>query len=197
MRWKIVLIVQLLAFSTQAVAEKISFAQADRESYLEESLKAFDKAKASYINDLYKYLRIVRTNNCVPVVKQLGIQCMIETAQKYCRSQKKECRLVSDIVTATLLEEPRIVNRRLKSKIAKSTKGSIQDAINEEMKRHYSIIALDLIASDHWDCKPTDFACLAKSIHRYCEDYSDSKSGSWQGCASGLVWYIGLHSKGR
>ncbi|MCB0366232.1 MAG: hypothetical protein H6624_08055 [Bdellovibrionaceae bacterium] len=178
-----------------------AFSQLDRQVYIEQSLVALGKSKKRDIENLYKFLRIVRTNNCVPVVKQLGIQCMIETAKRNCANKGKKardlCQRVSDVIIATLFEEPRIVDRRMKSKIAKATTGSIREAVYEEMKRHYAILSLDLMADPGWECNAQDLKCLSRGIHRYCEKYSDSKSGSWQGCASGLVWYIGLNRNER
>ena len=96
MKWTFGLCLFLSILNAQANEEPVTFDQVDREVYLQKSLQAFNNVRSTYINDLYKYLRIVRTNNCVPVVKQLGIQCMIETADKYCRYQKQYCRYNSD-----------------------------------------------------------------------------------------------------
>lgn len=201
---KLFYVVSVFALTTAAhgkEAKAPSFTQLDRQGYIEEGLKAFGQSKTRDIENLYKFLRIVRTNNCVPVVKQLGIQCMIETAERNCSNRsklaKEKCRKISDIIIATLFEEPRIVDRRMKSKIAKATTGSIREAVYEEMKRHYAILSLDLMADKGWECEPDNLKCISRAIHRFCEQYSDAKSGSWQGCASGLVWYIGLHGKER
>tara|TARA_Y100000817_G_scaffold244087_1_gene196042 strand:+ start:155 stop:391 length:237 start_codon:yes stop_codon:yes gene_type:complete len=72
---------------------------------------------------------------------------------------------------------------------------SLPKAIFEEVQRHLSIITLDWLASPFWNCDTPNMGCYARSIHRYCDHYTNSKNGSWQGCVAGLSFNIGLNYK--
>ncbi len=171
------------------------FAKEDRIQYILESLRAILSAKKNAFDNTYQFLRILRNYNCISSVKQLEVQCLIESAKRNCESLRgqraKQCQLYSDVMIATMLEEPRIVTRSLKAKIARETKDSIGLAVQKEIERHFSVVTMSMLASKHWACKSDDWPCIAKAIHSFCADYTIERSGSWQGCASGIVFYIG------
>ncbi len=181
------------------VRQGAPFTKEDRIQYIFESLQAILSAKKNAVDNTYQFLRVLRNYNCISAVRQLEVQCLIESAKRNCqgfrRASAKQCQLYSDVMIATMLEEPRIVTRSLKAKIARESKNAIGPAVQREIERHFSVVTLSLLASKHWNCKSDDWSCIAKAIHGFCDSYTVDRSGSWQGCASGIIFYIGA-SKG-
>jgi hypothetical protein len=178
------------------INSKNTFLKPQRIEYIKKGINAFTQSKSDNLANTYSYLRALKNTKCSSSVKQLELQCLIESSQKNCQSYKGQqltyCHLYSDHMLALLIEEDKIVTRSLKAKILKKTQQSLSVAVLNEMEKHYAVIITDLLASKYWNCKGKNSkSCLSKSIHDFCYNYSDTRNGSWQGCVSGLIFYIG------
>mgnify|MGYP001168264052 FL=1 len=195
----IAVFVSVLSFSAFAVQGE--FYKTNRIEYINESLHSLLSSNKSVIQNSYFFLRLLKNNQCISSVKQLQVDCLIEGAKRNCSSfrgkQRERCGKYSDVILSVLLEEPRIITRSVKSKLAEAGGASLQQSIFQEMQKHYAVVAVDLLASKEWKCKADQWECVARSIHNYCDRYTSEKSGSWQGCTSGLVMFIGLHQRGK
>ena len=191
------LLVFLVSFASIAGTKDFPFLVKDRTEYLAHGLSAILKTKKSTLSNTYSFLRALKRNRCISSIKQLETQCLIESAESSCNNlggkKYKVCRLYSDAMLATIIEESRIVTRTVKSKIAKNFAGSLGVAIRQEVARHYAIVSMDLMASKYWTCKANQWPCVAKAINGFCSEYTKKRKGSWQGCAGGLIYYIGFN----
>ncbi|WP_144394679.1 hypothetical protein [Pleionea sediminis] len=186
----------LLVFCGLLAAETMPYQQQSRIDYIEKVLVAITSAQEKDIDNVNSYINVVDRNNCASNLSSLRTQCLIQYAMDNCkslRSQKKKlnCELYSDIIVVNKLSEVVFIPRSERYQILKNNTGNSRQIIVNRLEQKYSRLVTQFSLTPEANCKGDDYQCLAQGLDKFCLDYTNQKSLSWQYCMSAIVWFIG------
>lgn len=172
------------------------YLQENRGAYIEKALKAFQETRLQNIINTYRYINVVERNNCRSSLSDLKVECLLSFARKNCSTYGKQkardnCELYSDIIIVNKLSENAFIKRSERYRVTRHTKEDFRTALTNRLQQKYGKLVTDFYLTAWSECDKDDLSCLAKNLDQFCLDYTNSKSLSWQYCASASLWFIG------
>lgn len=167
-----------------------------REDYIVKVLETFDLTNPEYIRNTYSYIGIVDQNNCKSSLSNLRVQCLMDFSAQNCRELKdskaiRDCEYYSDIIIVNKLSENIFVSRSERYRMMKNASEDFRTVMANRLMQKYSRVVTEFSLSEFSSCRNKNFNCLAKGIDRFCLDFTNKQSLSWQYCMSAIVWFIG------
>lgn len=184
-----------LLSSSNSYAEK-PYLEENRVSYISNVLQAFSETKKNKIFNTYSYINVIENNNCRSSLSDLKVECLLSYAKNNCSAtrntrSKNNCELYSDIIVVNKLSEKTFVNRTERYRMLKNTSYDFRTAMTNRLQQKYSRIVTEFYLTKESECNNKDFECLAKGLDRFCLNYTNRNSLSWQYCMSASIWFIG------
>lgn len=188
-----------LTLSSNSYAEK-PYLEKNRIIYISKVLQAFSETPINKIFNTYSYINVIENNNCQSSLSDLKIECLLSHAKNNCREAvntelKNNCELYSDIIVVNKLSEKTFVNRTERYRMLKNTSYDFRTAMTNRLQQKYSRIVTAFFLTEGADCGDKDFECLARGLDKFCLDYTNIRSLSWQYCTSASLWFIGTSKK--
>lgn len=191
----VLLILPVLLLSTNSYADK-PYLEENRVAYITKVLQAFDETPVNTIYNTYSYINVIENNNCRSSLSDLKVECLLSYAKNNCKELRNaktasDCELYSDIIVVNKLSEKTFVNRTERYRMLRNTRYDFRTAMTSRLKQKYSRIVTEFFLKNGADCRKSDFKCLARQLDRFCLDYTNTHSLSWQYCMSASAWFIG------
>lgn len=188
-----------LTLSANTLAEK-PYLEENRAEYISIVLQAFNDTLINDIFNTHSYINVIENNSCRSSLSDLKVECLLSYAKNNCKEirdakLKSSCELYSDIIIVNKLSEKTFVSRTERYRMLKNTSYDFRTAMTNRLQQKYSRIVTEFYLTDGADCAEEDFDCLAKSLDRFCLDYTNTHSLSWQYCMSATLWFIGTSKK--
>ena len=191
------LFVLLLSMSVVSVcyADK-PYLEQNRVAYIETVLQAFSKTRLQSLKNAQAYINVVERNNCQSSSSDLKVECLLSFAKNNCRgvginASRIECELYSDVIIVNKLSERAFVNRSERYRLLKNTRDDYRTVMDNRLQQKYAGLVAQFSLSKESKCDVKDFRCVAQGLDRFCLDYTNSQSLSWQYCISAALWFIG------
>lgn len=167
-----------------------------REEYIVTVLETFDLTKPELVQNTYRYIDIVDKNNCKSGLSSLRVRCLMDYSAQNCRELPdskaiRDCEYYSDVIIVNKLSENIFVSRSERYRMMKNASEEFSTVMASRLMQKYSRVVTQYALSDYSSCRNKNFKCLAKGIDRFCLDYTNKQSLSWQYCMSAIVWFIG------
>lgn len=187
--------VMLLVTAVDAGARQ-PYLEDNREHYIASVLTAFDETDLTTINNTYRYIDVVRRNNCRSSASDLRADCLLSYARKNCETagsalEVKHCALYSDVIVVNKLNEGVFIGRSERFGIMRGKRGKYRDVVASRIQQKYARIVTHFSISGGADCSAGDFNCMARELDKFCLDYANTESLSWHHCVSASLWMIG------
>lgn len=168
----------------------------NRVNYIEKTLKAFQETKLQNIINTFRYINVVERNNCRSSLSDLKVECLLSFARKNCSTYSKKelrdnCELYSDIIVVNKLSESVFIKRSERYRVTRNSREDFRTALTNRLHQKYGKLVTHFYLATGSDCEDGSRRCLAKKLDRFCLDYTNAKSLSWQYCTSAALWFIG------
>jgi len=172
----------------------------NRVAYTSKVLQAFNESTLQNIYNTYSYIEVVDKNSCRSRLSDLRAVCLLSLAKKYCRQTgnnkfKDDCELYSDIIVVNKLSENTFVNRSERYSMLENTSEDYRTVMANKLQQKYARIITHFSLTTGSDCRNNDFNCLARGLDKFCLDYTNTQSLSWQYCMSASLWFIGTSTR--
>ena len=172
------------------------YLEENRVAYIEKVLQAFRQTKLQHIINTYSYINAVERNNCRSALSDLKVQCLLSFAKKNCAAAggvklRDNCELYSDIIIVNKLSESVFINRSERYRVTRKSSDDFRTALANRLQQKYGKLVTQFSLTSWSECKKDDLKCLAIGLDKFCLDYTNSKSLSWQYCTSASLWFIG------
>lgn len=182
-------------FSAVCFAEN-PYIEQNRIKYITNVLQAFGETPVNKIMNTYSFINVIENNSCRSSLSDLKIECLLSYAKNNCKETRSEklksnCELYSDIIIVNKLSEKTFVNRSERYRMLKNTSYDFRTAMANRLQEKYSRIITEFYLTKGSTCDDNDFECLARKLDKFCLDYTNTKSLSWQYCTSASIWFIG------
>lgn len=186
----------MLAFCMTDAAAREPYLEDNRERYIANVLQAFEATELTRIINTYRYLDVVRRNNCRSSVSDLRADCMLSYARKNCETAGdaiaiEQCALYSDVIVVNKLNEGVFIGRSERYGIMKGKRGRFRDVLASRLEQKYARIVTHFSITEGADCKAWDVDCLARGLDAFCLDYANTESLSWHHCVGAALWMMG------
>ena len=184
-----------LTVSPNSYAEK-PYLDENRIIYISKVLQAFSETPINKIFNTYSYVNVIENNNCRSSSSDLKVECLLSYARNNCKETrntklKNNCELYSDIIVVNKLSEKTFVSKSERYRMLKNTSYDFRTVMTGRLQQKYSKIVTEFFLTGRANCGDEDFACLAKGLDKFCLDYTNTHSLSWQHCMSASLWFIG------
>lgn len=193
----LVLFLMLLNFGFSYGSEAAQpYLEENRVLYIEKALKAFQQTKLQNIINTSRYINVVERNNCRSSLSDLKVECLLSFARNNCSTYGKQklrdnCELYSDIIIVNKLSESAFINRSERYRVTRHMKEDFRTALTNRLQQKYGKLVTLFYLTEGSNCNNEDLGCLATVLDRFCLDYTNAKSLSWQYCTSAALWFIG------
>ena len=159
-------------------------------------MQAFNETPIHNIVNTYRYINVIDKNNCRSSLSDLRVECLLSYAKKNCREAggaelKNNCELYSDIIVVNKLSENTFVNRSERYRMLKNTSSDYRTVMAGRLQQKYAKIVTHFSLTEGSDCDNDDVQCLARGLDKFCLEYTNTQSLSWQYCISASLWFIG------
>lgn len=188
-----------LSVNTHSHADK-SYLQKNRIGYVSNVLQAFTDTPVNTILNTYRYINVIENNNCRSSLSDLKVECLLNYAKENCKETRSaksraNCELYSDIIIVNKLSEKTFVDRTERYRMLRNSSYDYRTAMTNRLQQKYSKIVTDYYLREGADCDNKDFECLAGGLDKFCLDYTNTHSLSWQYCMSASLWFIGTSKR--
>lgn len=176
------------------------YIDSNRVAYIQNSLQAFSKTTTNELLNTHRYINVVDKNNCQSSLSDLRVECLLSFAEKNCtqiggKSAMERCKLYSDTIVVNRLSEKVFINKSERYRLLKNAGSDYRSVITDYLQKKYARIVTQFSLSEASSCKNNDYHCLARALDRFCLDYTNAHSLSWQYCVSASLWFIGTTPK--
>ena len=185
-----------LLFSSNSYSGK-PYHQESRITYIAKVLRAFSETPVNTILNTYSYINVVENNSCRSSLSDLKVECLLSYANNNCKELRsvkstRNCELYSDIIIVNKISEKTFVNRSERYRMLRNTNYDFRTAMSSRLQQKYSRIVTEFFLKHEEYCEDNDFTCLARGLDKFCLDYTNTHSLSWQYCTSASLWFIGI-----
>lgn len=193
----LLLLVAVSADSQTGKSKAQPYLEDGRVSYISGALQAFNTTKLQRIHNTESYINAIDRNNCQSNLSSLRSECMLNYAKENCQSlrgkqAKNACQHYSDIIIVNKLSESNFIDKSERYRIAKNAAdGDIRKAMSTRLQQKYARIVTQYALSSWSDCGAEDMPCQASGVDKFCLDYTNRESLSWQYCVGAMVWFMG------
>jgi hypothetical protein len=187
----------LLLFAAADAQARQPYLEDSREQYIASVLTAFNETDLNAILNTYRYLDVARRNNCRSSASDLRADCLLSYARKNCETAGnalavRHCELYSDVIVVNKLNEGVFISRSERFGIMKGKRGKYRDVLANRIQQKYARIVTHFSIAGGADCVGGNFNCLARELDKFCLDYANTESLSWQHCVGASLWMIGI-----
>ncbi len=180
----------------KVMAAEQPYLEQSRRDYIASALQAFFEAGELEIANTQEYLDVAERNSCRASNSDLRTDCLLSYAARNCDAVANQrnaanCQFYSDVMVVNKLSQDAFITRSERYRILSSNSSDGRGAIEGRLQQKYARLVAHFSLTDAANCGNTDFSCLARSLDRFCLDYANTQSLSWQHCVGAAVWFMG------
>jgi hypothetical protein len=190
------LVVLAALISVAHAAPATPYTKVERQKLIRNSLEAFKHMRKQSVDNIEQFFGLVSRSTCRSDDEALRIACFEQEARKNCASgggqARSRCIAISDLIIVNQLNEKQFISLEDRAGLfRKAGTTGYSAGYAGLVTRKYAALTAELLLLSNATCDLNEPGCLAGAIDDYCLQNGDVKGLPWQGCVSGIVWFIG------